>query len=139
MSPVAPSTNTGALATAAWLAGLELFPSDPHWSVDITLCAPTARFTVEVYAEEWGYRFACGERLSWIRVTDLPFVHGRDELELLRRTTRLPAIGSLIRDLEHEHGIAFDCLAPEIRSSFGGVEVIRSWVRATTSAGTPRG
>src|SRR4051794_31932290 len=93
-TPNGVSPNTGPLASAAWLVARGLQPKEARWFVEIELASDTgisegteqARLLLEVYAEEWGYRFQRGERVSWIRVTDVPFVHGRDDHELLQKT-----------------------------------------------------
>ena len=64
------------LAASAWLANRNLIPKDPRWHVEIVLEAvgqPDSRFHLEVYAEEWGFKFCHAGRVSWIRVTDVPF------------------------------------------------------------------
>ena len=126
------SANTGPIASAAWLAARELYPRDPKWRVEIEL-APSStrelRLDLEIYAEEWGFRFSVRERVSWIRVTDVPFVHGRDDHSLLRETPPLRDIGSLVRTLEASHAIAFDRRAAAIRTTIdGGEPAIRSWL-----------
>jgi hypothetical protein len=136
-------TNTGALAAAAWLAERELFPKDPKWSVEIDLESVTdlaaesfsdksaTRFQIEVYAAEWGFLFSHHGRLSWIRVTDVPFVHGRDEHELLRQVPPLSKIDSLIKKIERQHAIHFNRMSPTIRTTIIGAEPqIASWVES---------
>lgn len=131
-------TNTGALAAAAWCAARELYPRQPRWAVTVALDsvpgsmldeAPLdARFTLEIYAEEWGYSVRRGAAMSWIRVTDVAFVHGRDDFSLLRRTPRLDRIDELVRVIEAEHEIRFDRTRPLIRTSIGGEDVIARWI-----------
>lgn len=87
-----------------------------------------ARFVLEIFSEEWGFRFLRGTSASWIRVTDVAFVHGRDDFELLRRTPKLESIGVLVRALEAEHDVRFDRTRALIRSSFDGADRIVSWV-----------
>lgn len=128
--------NTGPLASAAWLVARGLCPSEQKWFVEINLDvgiaeepAPVTRLLLEVYAEEWGYRFERDGRVSWIRVTDLPFVHGRDDHRLLPRTPPLSRIGTLVREIEDVHGIAFRRDAASIRSNVpDGDEAIRTWL-----------
>ena len=122
-------TNTGALASAAWCAARDLLPGAPRWSVEIVLEATDARFSVEIFAQEWGFAFRRSSGLSWIRVTDMPFVHGRDDFSLLHRTPRLEHIATLIAALEEEHGIVFDRDAVEVKSDVGGEEQIAAWIR----------
>ena len=130
--------TTGALASAAWCVARNVFPRLPRWNVDICLdnvpgadrdAAPIdARFTLEIFNDEWGFRFLRGTEASWIRVTDVAFIHGRDDFELLRRTPKLESIGVLVRALEANHEIRFDRTRPLIRSSFDGADRIVSWV-----------
>lgn len=130
--------NTGALASAAWCVARDVFPRAPRWSVDICLdnvpgaardATPIdARFSIEIFSDEWGFRFRRGDAISWIRVTDIPFVHGRDDFELLRRTPRLENVGVLVRALEAEHELRFDRMRPLIRSTFDGGDRIMTWV-----------
>jgi len=132
------SPHTGPLAAAAWLAARELSTRDPRWSVDIVLdAAPAAtfephdastRFHIEIYSEEWGYSFRHQRRTSWIRVTDIPFVHGRDDHQLLIDTPKLREIGKLVRTLERRYRIALRQHPPLIRTSLPNAEaVIRGW------------
>jgi hypothetical protein len=141
MSPLSGgrTTNTGALAAAAWLAARELVVSHPNWSVEVALettpggaldLAPSGpRFSIEVFAQEWGFALRHDDKLSWIRVTDIPFVHGRDDFKLLRRTPRLDAIARLVRAVELELATVFDRAHPLVRSNIGGEAAIAAWVR----------
>lgn len=129
-------TNTGVLAAAAWLAARDLTATELRWAVTITLDSGvssietlSARFILEVFAEEWGYAFRRGDAVSWIRVTDIPFVHGRDDFELLRRTPRLESISTLIRALEIEHAITLSRDNAVIASTVGGEDKIAAWTR----------
>jgi hypothetical protein len=121
------------IATAAWLVARELYPKTPKWFVEVELEVDhsATKFMIEIYAEEWGFRFEHADRLSWIRVTDVPFVHGRDEHELLKRVPRLNSIGTVLAELEAKHGIRFNRDAAAIRTTLAGAEsVIADWVRA---------
>ena len=123
-------TNTGALSAAAWCVARDIIPHVAVWSVDICLEAAPAetRFSVEIFNDEWGYQFHCGDRASWIRVTDIAFVHGRDDFKLLRRTPRLENLGTLVRAFEAEHEVAFDRARPVVQSTLGGIEQITAWI-----------
>lgn len=128
-TPRGLSSNTGPIASAAWLAECELFPKEPKWHALATLAAGDARFHIEIFAEEWGFRFEHGGRESWIRVTDVPFVHGRDDHELLRKTPPLRQLGKLVRSIESTHQLAFDRGSAAIETTIeGGEPVIRGWV-----------
>ena len=132
------SPHTGPLASAAWLNARGLLPRESKWFVEIELAATgkserarLAKLLLEVYAEEWGFRFERDDRVSWIRVTDVPFVHGRDDHGLLPKTPRLERIGLLLRALEGEHDIEFERTRPTIRSNVPDSErVIPSWIAA---------
>lgn len=131
------STNTGPLATAAWLVARGLTPAPSRWDAEILLGAsnhppdddsPTL-LRVELFSEEWGFSFRHDAKTSWIRVTDLPFVHGRDDHGLLAATPALRAFGSLVRTLEARFELRFAVEAAVVRSSLLGAEsAIRTWI-----------
>ena len=124
---VAP--NTGPLATAAWLIARGLVPAGRTWSVEVVLRAGASRFEIQIFAEEWGFSFHHEDRVSWIRVTDIPFVHGRDDHELLRQTTSLRGLQQLVRGLESRYELAFDREGAEVETSIeNGEEAIREWI-----------
>jgi len=128
-TPRGLSANTGPIASAAWLAARDLYPKDPKWHAVATLAVDTTRFQLEIYAEEWGFQFDHDSRQSWIRITDVPFVHGRDDHGLLARTPPLRHIGKLLRDLETAHGIKFESAAATIQTTIvEGEPVIRRWI-----------
>lgn len=130
--------NTGPLATAAWLVARGLVTGEPRWFVEIVIGtsneapdedAPTL-LRIELFSEEWGFWFRHAGQQSWIRVTDLPFVHGRDEHALLAETPALRRFGSLVRALERRFDVAFVVDAAAITTSLsGGEPAIREWLR----------
>ena len=118
----------GAEAADHWLRALGL-PVEPRWYVETSIPAGDSRFDLNVYAEEWGFAFHHAGRGSWIRVTDVPFVHGRDDFGLLARVPDLLAIHGLIAELERANAIVFQRDAANVRSSVRDVEgVIRDWL-----------
>jgi hypothetical protein len=129
--------NTGPLASAAWLLARGLLPTGAKWFVEIELAAAgnadraqTGKLLLEVYAEEWGYRFEHDGRISWIRVTDVPFVHGRDEHGLLSKTPRLEQIGALMREIEQAKEIEFQRQHAIVRSNVPDEDgVIATWIK----------
>ena len=126
-TPSGLSPNTGPLAAAAWLLARGLFARDSRWFVEIQLAAGETQFVIEIYAEEWGFAFRHQGRVSWIRVTDIPFVHGRDEHLLLAEAPKLRDIGKLIAKLEARYQVAFP-RTPEIRTNLADPEnCIRDW------------
>ncbi len=137
------SRNTGPLASAAWLIERGLTADDASWFVEVTLArsggrllhgieqAPATHLAIEIHASEWGYLFRHDGRTSWIRVTDVPFVHGRDDFALLAATPRLEDMGELVRAIERQHRIELDRYAPWIRTSIIDAEpAIREWIWA---------
>jgi hypothetical protein len=131
------SPNTGPLASAAWLVMRGLVSREPRWYVELTLGTtgvtgeePTL-LRLELYSEEWGFWFRHDDKISWIRVTDVPFVHGRDDHRLLAETPALKNLGSLVRALERRFGVRFDLEAASIRTSlFGAEPAVREWIRS---------
>ena len=123
------STNTGPLAAAAWLIDRGLSPHDDRWFIEITLAAGSTTFRLEVYAQEWGFELKHEHRVSWIRVTDVAFVHGRDDHQLLRRVPRLRTIELFLVELERSLGVRFDRTTPRIRTSIGGaLPALQAWI-----------
>ena len=131
------------LAARSWLHARALTapPGRLRWHVEITLAVidgpcPEAfdenidtRFRIEIYSEEWGFFFCHQRRASWIRVTDIPFVHGRDDFGLLGTTPGLKDIGALLRTIEATHQITFRRERALVRTNLEHAEpIIRRWV-----------
>jgi len=143
----AAGPNAGGSGTAAagrWLAdrGLDA-TSLKRWHVEVSLAATDApasltfddrvdtRFHVDIYSEEWGFFFCHGGRASWVRITDIAFVHGRDDFGLLSRAPALIDIGQLLRALEKQHAMSFRRHLALIRTNIPGSEPgIRRWVES---------
>jgi hypothetical protein len=128
------SANTGPLATSSWLVARALLPGDPRWFVELVFeiaGEATTVFQLEIYAEEWGYQFHHDGKASWIRVTDIPFVHGQDEHALLRETPKLHDIGRLFRTLDTRFGLGLSGCIPTVRTNIRGAEpIVLEWVRS---------
>lgn len=131
------SPNTGPLATAAWLAARGLIPSEARWYAEILVGTSadtldeeeSTLLRIELFSEEWGYCFRHGGKVSWIRVTDVPFMHGRDEHSLLGDTRALTGFGTLVRAIESRFGISFDPRSAVIQTNlFGADGAIREWI-----------
>jgi hypothetical protein len=136
--------HAGSRAASAWLEERGLEPPDiTRWHAELslsTLDAPApvhfdertdTRFHIDIYTEEWGYFFCHGGKASWIRVTDIPFVHGRDELGLLAQTPALADIGALVRGLENQYRVMFRRKHALIRTNVAGAEIpIRRWIES---------
>ena len=111
-------------------------PDQERWFVELELRASgrsgrETRFVLEVYSEEWGFQLHHLGRSSWIRVTDVAFVHGRDDHELIARLPRLREIGLFVREIERRFGLDFDRDGAQIRTSIPDAEpVLRCWVAA---------
>jgi hypothetical protein len=121
--------NTGPLATAAWCVSRGLFPNGRDWFVEITMHAGASRFAIEIYAAEWGFAFHHDGRVSWIRVTDIPFVHGQDDFQLLHETTSLMQINAMVHHVEHLYGIKFARDQATVRTSIEDAEpAIGEWL-----------
>ena len=133
--------NAGVLAAASWLSSRGLEPIDHTWDIEIGLSVADhsaslvfdpvgeTRFQLQIYAEEWGFRFAHAGRHSWIRVTDIPFVHGSDEHDLLSTTPALRDIGPFVRHLETRHAVRFHRRHAAVATTIPkAVPLIRSWL-----------
>ncbi|HVK87323.1 MAG TPA: hypothetical protein VM513_24570 [Kofleriaceae bacterium] len=135
-------TTAGRLAAQAWSRRVGLPPpSLTSWHIEISLDvrdAPTShlfddrrdtRFRIEIYADEWGVFFCHQGKASWLRVTDVPFIHKRDEHSLLWRLPALEDIGALLRALEKQHELRFRRDHALIRTNLAGAETaVRLWV-----------
>jgi hypothetical protein len=137
-------SGTGAIAASKWVRdrGIPVMGGQ-RWHIEIALDVSDApalmdydeksatRFHLDIYSEEWGHYFCHGGRSSWIRVTDLAFVHGRDEHHLLGVTPSLRDVGQLLRHLEQKHAIRFRRDLALIRTNLAGAEPkIRQWLAA---------
>lgn len=136
--------SAGARASHAWFVDRGLHaPTQKRWHVEIAMSnldTPTpaqfdervdTRFHVDIYAEEWGFFFCHGGRMSWIRVTDIPFVHGRDDFGLLAHVPTLSDISTTLRTLEQQHQLQFHRRHALIRTNVAGAEPsIRRWIEA---------
>jgi hypothetical protein len=132
----------GARASAAWLLGRNVVPPSPQrWHVQVLLAvgdeepspdfddSVASRFHIDIYSEEWGVYFCHAGRASWIRVTDVAFVHGRDDFQLIGAMPALEDVGALLRSVEHEHAIRFQRARAAIKTNLASIETkIRNWV-----------
>ena len=137
-------TSLGSLAASAWLAARGgTAPTLERWHVEVAIDvlhrrAPSefdettaSRFHLDIYLEEWGVFFCHAGRSSRIRVTDLPFVHGRDDFQLLGVTPQLKDIGWLLRHVESQYNLKFMREHADVRTNVPSVEPgIRSWLAA---------
>jgi hypothetical protein len=135
-------SSVGAIAAATWVRGRGLATTGlSRWHIEIQLDVIDApapaeydevtatRFHLDIYTEEWGHYFCHSGRSSWIRVTDLAFVHGRDDHQLLTLTPPLPEIGRLVRQLEQKHAFKFRRDHALVRTNIAhGEAMIRTWL-----------
>lgn len=128
--PVIGPFHHGRDEAAAWLRSLGL-KALGRWHVEITLASGASRFHVYVYAEEWGFAFHHARQSSWIRVTDIPFVHGRDDFRLIREAVALTELRDLLDRLELEHDLAFARSTAVVRTNVTGAAAsVRRWLQA---------
>lgn len=133
----------GASEAHRWLTNLGLHPppGSLRWHAEISLDVidgparvdfderVDTRFHIDVYSEEWGFFFCHEGRVSWIRITDIPFVHGRDDHQLLTQTPSFEHIGALVRVLEGKHNVRFNRQHAIIRTNIAAAEPqIRRWL-----------
>lgn len=126
----------------SWLGGtVGSPPTVTRWHVEIALDvvageAPSdwdertaTRFHLGIYSEEWSIYFCHQGRASSIRVTDVPFVHRKDDFALLPSVGALQNVGSLIRSLEQLHSIEFSREHARIQTNLAHIEpAVRRWV-----------
>src|SRR5262245_20787561 len=137
-----PTLGTGEARHWREARGLSV-PSTLRWYVEIALPtvdgpAPAefddridSRFHIDIYPEEWGFFFCHAGRASWIRVTDIAFIHGRDDYALLAKTTALADVGELLRLLEDHHHLRFERAHALLRTNLSHAEAaIRRWVQS---------
>jgi hypothetical protein len=133
--------TTGAFASHAWVrAQGSNISRHERWRVRVFLdaideppapafdAAVATRFHLEIFSEEWGFFFCHAASASWIRVTDIAFVHGRDDFKLLPITPPLKQIGSLLRRVEQDAGVHFRRHHATIETNLDIEPAVRSWV-----------
>ena len=87
-------------------------------------------FRIEVFSEEWGIFFCHLGQASWIRVTDVAFVHGRDDFHLLPLMPPLKDLGTLLRTIERTYGIRFRREHGSVRTNVPRAEAAaRQWLK----------
>jgi hypothetical protein len=139
-----PSFPTvGSQAASTWLSARRLAnPGLVRWHVEIAMSigeepvvaefdeTAVTRFSLAIYSEEWGVFFCHGGRWSWIRVTDLAFVHTRDDFALLNWVPPLDQIGTLLRRIERDHTLQFRRDRALVETNLPSAEpAIRNWLQ----------
>lgn len=134
----------GTLAARGWLNARGVSAAaNPRWHVKILLdvvdkpareqfdVRTDTRFRIEIYSVEWAFLFCHSGRASSIRVTDIAFVHGRDDFRLLDATPSLKELGMLLRSVEQQHGVRFRRRNAAIETSLPDADAsIRRWVES---------
>jgi len=134
--------STGAAESAAWVAARGLSTAGKaRWSAKISLDvvdAPASevytgttatRFQLELYRDEWGFKFVYKGKTSHLRKTGEVFVNGHDEHKLVKQMPALAELGAFVRALETRHGIAFQRPHAHIRSNLAGAQAaLREWL-----------
>ena len=128
----ASNQTVGGAAAARWFddRGLDA-PRACNWYVEIAVESgnPDIWFEIDIYPEEWGFVFQQGTRISSIRVGETPFVHGRDDHELLAHVPTLERIGQLLTQLESQFNLTFHWSRAVVRSNLiRGTAIVRAWL-----------
>jgi hypothetical protein len=138
----APERHAGMLAANAWLEARGLRKrTGAGWNVAIALevsdlpASPfikkpaDSRFHIAISAAEWGFFFCHRGRASWIRVTDVPFVHECDDHGLVHEVPPLRDLGRLVQTVEQRNGILFRRMRASVRTDLVDAEPqIRGWI-----------
>lgn len=128
----------GAAEGEAWLEERGLTPV-PHWYLEIEVRTddPQTSMTINIYPEEWGFVFRRGLRVSSIRITDVPFVHGADDDRLLAQTPSLETFGELLAKLEQRFDVTFHPLTALVHTNLiRAAAVVRPWLSSRPRAST---
>lgn len=131
MSPLLKTM--GAVASRTWLEARGIDAKhQPAWYLEIQIYAdvPETRLELNLYPEEWGFVFRYKRQHSSIRVTDVAFVHGADDMKLLGRTPSLDRLAELLSALEQDHAIKFDFAQAAVRTNLDEqrtTEIVRAW------------
>lgn len=121
----------GAAEPADWARSRGLDVSRArHWYVEVQIAtdAPGTLIELNIYPEEWGLVFRRDGRVSSIRVTDVPFVHGLDDFKLLPMMPALADLDRLLDALQHRFEITFDRSRPKVHSNVKHVDGVRAWL-----------
>lgn len=122
----------GARESTRWLDERGLDGSrTPHWFVEISIDSARrdTRLELNIYPEEWGFVLRRGPKVSSIRITDVPFIHGLDDFQLLAETPALDELGGLITRLEHRFELRFLTVRAAVRSNLvRAAAMVRPWL-----------
>jgi hypothetical protein len=125
------------IAVGAWLSSRGLYaPLDRSWSIELALdvgvghaTAPIGTsFLLRLSSEEWSYTFVHDNKISKIRIVDVPFVADRDDHQLLAATPSLKDLGALIKKLEQRYDVRFQRRGAVVRTNLAGAEpIVLAW------------
>lgn len=123
----------GARESTAWLAlrGLDALHV-PAWYVHVTLHGiPAGTLDLEVFPHEWCYAFELAGCTSTLRVTDIEFVHGRDDHNLLGEAPSLDRFLDFVARLEQRHAVRFDRTTALVHSNLTrAAPIVRAWLNS---------
>ncbi|MBX3158962.1 MAG: hypothetical protein KF773_23550 [Deltaproteobacteria bacterium] len=126
------NTCAGGIAATSWLYARGLCAVAGGWDIAIFLPVrgeDDASLHLAITSSEWGFLLRRGARSSWIRVTDQPFVHERDDFGLLHHIPPLEHIGELVRGVEERDGIRFDRGSARIETNLANAAPrLRRWI-----------
>jgi len=139
----APLSTVGSQGALTWLSARRLAnPGLLRWQVEIAMGTgeepvpaefdetAATRLHLAIYSEEWGVFFCHGGRWSWIRVTDLAFVHTRDDFALLTWVPPLDQVSTLLRRIERDHVLRFRRDLASIQTNLPNAEpAVRNWLQ----------
>jgi hypothetical protein len=132
--------TAGSVDASDWLRARGIATPYPNWFVEIAMGTSNepatttwsdadTRFHVYIYPGEWSFLFSHAGLASWIRMADRPYIHHRDDHELLGISPPLREISDLMRSLEARHGTKFRRDRALVRTNLSGVNgCVHAWV-----------
>lgn len=126
----APDVSLGGLAATSWLYARGLCALAGGWDVTIAMTGERARLHFTITSSEWGFELTIGERRSWIRITDQPFVYERDDFGLIHHVPRtLHELDDFVRALETAYKIELCRETARIETNIPNADAkLRRWV-----------
>jgi hypothetical protein len=123
--------------SARWLSarGLRAAPGE-RWATTIVLdddaLAPTWQLQIAIEALEWSFCLTHENKMSWIRVLDVPRIQERDDFDLLSQSPALRNLAALVQWIEDRLQTRFRRAHARIRTTLPDAHAkIRLWVAAS--------